>query len=276
MRIRKGGQSKASEPLLTSTQQDSAPSLSPDGRSLSFQSLRSGSQEIWVAPVNTGTLRQLTFAGGPITGSPAWSRHGDRIAFDSRLGGHSHIFAVPASGGTAVQLTFGNANDIVPRWSQDDGFLYYRSNRGGSWQLWKVAATGGEPQSVSSGDGMEPQESSDGRWLYYTRGGEAGLWRMPTSGGEERRVLPQPAAGYWGYWQLAGNRIYYLDLAGKQPLIRVATIAPDGSLQSGQIFATLGAMPPRYAGLAVADGGQSILMTEERAAGRHITLVEPQ
>ena len=276
VRIRKGSQNATPEPLLTSTQQDSAPSLSPDGRSLSFQSLRSGSQEIWVAPVTTGTLRQLTFAGGPLTGSPAWSRHGDRIAFDSRPDGHSHIFAVQAVGGTAKQLTFGDSNDIVPRWSQDDRFLYFRSNRGGSWQLWKIAAAGGEPQPVSRGDGMEPQESSDGRWLFYTRGEEAGLWRMPAGGGEEMRVLSQPAGGYWGFWQLAGNRIYYLDLAGKEPLIRVATIAPDGSLHAGQIFAALETAPPRYAGLAVADDGESILMTEERAAGRHITLVEPQ
>ncbi len=276
VRVRTGTRSTAPEPLLTSTQQDSAPSLSPDGRSLSFQSLRSGSQEIWVASVDGSALRQLTFAGGPVTGSPAWSHGGDRILFDSRPDGHSHIFGVAAAGGKPVQLTFGDANDIVPRWSHDDRVVYYRSNRGGSWQLWKVPAAGGEPQPVSTGDGMEPQESADGRWLYYTRGEEAGLWRMPAGGGAETRVLSQPAAGYWGYWQLADDRIYYLDSASGHPVIRVAGLEPDGTAKPPGVFAELGVMPPHYAGLAVTNNGEAVVMTQERAAGRHITLVAPQ
>ena len=276
VRVRQNTGNVEPEPLLTSTQQDSAPSLSPDGRLLSFQSLRSGSQEIWVASMENSTLRQLTFAGGPLTGSPAWSHHGDRIAFDSRPDGHSHIFAVPADGGKPLQLTFGDANDIVPRWSHDDRDLYYRSNRGGSWQVWKIAAAGGEPQLVSGGDGIEPQESSDGRWLYYARGEDDGLWRIPVGGTSEMRVLSDPAGGYWGYWQLMGGRLFYLDLANGRPKIRVTDLPLNGICKPGSIFAELSFTPPRYAGLAVADDGKAVLVTEERAAGRHITLVQPQ
>ena len=276
VRVRAGAKGTPPEPLLTSTQQDSAPSISADGRFLAFQSLRSGTQEVWISSMDGSRLRQLTFAGGPLTGSPAWSHGGESIAFDSRPDGHSHIFTVAASGGAPLQLTFGDFNDIVPRWSHDDGQVYYRSNRGGRWRLWRVAATGGEPQPVSEGDGMEPQESADGRWLYYTRGDEAGLWRKPTAGGAETRVLSQPAAGYWGYWQLAAGRLFYLDQSAGHPVIRVAAATPNLATSPGSVFAQLGETPPRYAGIAVADGDQSVLMTEERAAGRHITLVQPQ
>ena len=67
------------EAVTSSTQQDSAPSLSPDGRFFAFQSHRSGNQEVWIASLTGEGLRQLTSAGGPVTGSPSWSHQGDTI-----------------------------------------------------------------------------------------------------------------------------------------------------------------------------------------------------
>jgi Tol biopolymer transport system component/DNA-binding winged helix-turn-helix (wHTH) protein len=260
------------EHLLSSTQQDSAPSLSPDGEFFAMQSQRSGSQEIWISSIRGDSLRQLTFLGGPLTGSPSWSNRGDSILFDSRPDGHSHIFVVPAAGGKPKQLSFGNANDIVPRWSHDDQVIYFRSNRGGRWQLWKIAATGGEPQPVTSADGIEPQESPDGKWLYYTRGDEDGIWRMPTSGGPEVQISHQPAAGYWGYWKVEPRGIFYLDREKARASIRV--LDPESKRTS--LFVNLQQMPPLYSGITVVDQGRVVLMTDEHDAGRHITLVEAE
>jgi Tol biopolymer transport system component/DNA-binding winged helix-turn-helix (wHTH) protein len=276
----KAGAATQPERVLSSTQQDSAPSLSPDGRYFAIQSLRSGSQEIWISSMDGKELRQLTFLRGPLTGSPAWSNHvegqPDRILFDSRPDGHSHIFAVPAGGGQSRQLSFGNANDIVPRWSRDDQWVYFRSNRGGRWQLWKVAAAGGDPQPVTTGDGIEPQESPDGRWLYYTRGNEDGIWRTPVAGGPEVQVSKQPSAGYWGYWQVTARGIFYLDRSHAPAAIRI--LNPETGETS--LFANLQQTPPPYAGISVVNGGPDegrvVLMTDENDAGRHITLVEPQ
>jgi Tol biopolymer transport system component/DNA-binding winged helix-turn-helix (wHTH) protein len=256
--------------ILSSTQQDSAPSLSPDGRFFAMQSLRSGSQEIWVSSIAGDSLRQLTFLGGPLTGSPSWSHQGNSILFDSRPDNHSHIFVVPASGGATRQLTFGNSNDIVPRWSHDDRTIYFRSNRGGRWQLWKVPASGGAAQPVTTSDGIVPQESADGTYLYYARGDEDGLWRNTTTGGHETRVLQQPAAGYWGYWQLTGHRLFYLDHSQASSTIRVLDIDTGRTTT----FATLLQPPGLYSGISVADEGRFVLVTEERDADRHITLVE--
>lgn len=269
-----GAKGAAPQPvvILSSTQQDSAPSLSPDGRFFAIQSLRSGSQEIWISSIAGDSLRQLTFLGGPMTGSPSWSPQGDKILFDSRPDGHSHIFMVPAAGGQPKQFTFGNDNDIVPRWSHDGQIIYFRSNRGGRWQLWKISANGGAPQPMTSSDGIVPQESPDGKYLYYTRGDEDGLWRVPTSGGPEARVLHQPAAGYWGYWQVTPRGIFYLDRTQVTPCIRIFN--PESKQTS--TFASLSRMPPPYAGISVANQSLFVLMTDERNAGRHITLVQAQ
>jgi Tol biopolymer transport system component/DNA-binding winged helix-turn-helix (wHTH) protein len=259
-----------SDSVLTSTQQDSAPSLSPDGRFFAFQSRRSGNQEIWIASQAGDQLRQLTFMAGPLTGSPSWSNQGNKILFDSRPGGHSHIFCVSAAGGSPKQLTFGDANDITPRWSHDDQSIYFRSNRGDRWQLWRVPAAGGDPQPVTTGDGIVPQESPDGKWLYYTRGDEDGIWRVPPAGGAETQILTQPSAGYWGYWQITSRGILYLDRGASSSAIRLFN--PDTKITS--LYAMLKQTPPVYAGLTVAQDGKTVLLTDQHDAGRHITLIQ--
>jgi Tol biopolymer transport system component/DNA-binding winged helix-turn-helix (wHTH) protein len=258
--------------VLSSTQQDSAPALSPDSRWFAIQSLRSGSQEIWISSIDGTQLRQLTFLSGPLTGSPAWSHNGQRILFDSRPDKHSHIFMVPSAGGQPRQLTFGDGNDIIPRFSQNDATIYFRSNRAGRWQLFKMPASGGQPQPVTSKDGIVPQESPDGRYLYYARGDEDGLWRVPVAGGPEEQVLNQPSANFWGYWQVTPRGIFYLDRTGHTPEIRLY----NPETKQNTPFATLKQMPPPYAGLTVSADGCAALMTGERNAGRHITLAEAQ
>ena len=278
-RVRTG--SASPEPILSSTQQDSAPSLSPDGKRFAFQSRRSGSQQIWVSTIDGKGLRQLTFMSGALSGSPSWSNDGKFILFDSRPDGHSHIFVIAAAGGMPRQLTFGGANDIVPRWSRENRTVYFRSNRGGRWQLWKMDESGGDPQPITLGDGMEPQESADGRWLYYTRGDEDGIWRSTNpqqkqgeSGTREQiqdqPVSDQPSANYWGYWQLTPAGIFYLDLKHGPTAIRLLNLTSNRRTT----FAVLKQAPPVYAGLSVAGDGATVLITEKREAGRHITLVE--
>jgi Tol biopolymer transport system component/DNA-binding winged helix-turn-helix (wHTH) protein len=273
LRFRQGSSKESSvksDAVLTSTQQDSAPSLSPDGSYFAFQSRRSGNQEIWIASQAGDQLRQLTFMAGPLTGSPSWSNHGDKILFDSRPGGHSHVFCVPAAGGRPKQLTFGDANDITPRWSHDDQSIYFRSNRGDRWQLWSVSAAGGDPQPVTTGDGIVPQESPDGRWLYYTRGNEDGIWRVSPSGGAETQILTQPSAGYWGYWQVTSRGIFYLDRGVSSSAIRIFN--PETKVTS--LYTALKQMPPTYSGLAVAQDGKIVLLTDQHDAGRHVTLIQ--
>lgn len=253
--------------LVSSTQQDSAPSLSPDGKRFAFQSQRSGSQEIWTADADGTNLQQLTHQGGALTGSPAWAHTQDQILFDSRVGGHSHIFSI-TSAGKAVQLTSGEFNDITPRWSNDDATVFFRSNRGGRWQVWRMDMKDRRPVPLTTEDGIVPQPSADGKWVYYTRGGEGGLWRVPVDGGPETQILPQPAAGYWGFWQVTPRGIVYLDVRDK------ALHLYDPASGGNSVFARLRRTPPNFAGLSVTADGRRALLTDEAQAGRHITLTE--
>jgi Tol biopolymer transport system component/DNA-binding winged helix-turn-helix (wHTH) protein len=258
--------------IVSSTAQDSAPSISPDGKQFAFQSWRSGSQQIWVSSIDGQSLRQVTPTDGNISGSgsPSWSPDGTKILFDSRIDSHAHIFVIAATGGSPQQITYGEVNDIVPRWSADGRSIYFRSNRGGRWQLWTLPATGGAPQPVTSEDGIAGQESPDGKWLYFARGGESGIWRMPTSGGEAVRILDQPPASYWAYWTVNSNGIYFLDQRESSPTISIY----DPITKKISLYAKLNRMPPLYSGLSVFHAGQELLISDKHNAGSHVSIAQ--
>lgn len=256
-------------PLLSSTQQDSAPQLSPDGTHIAFQSWRSGTQEIWICSSNGSELAKLTSFERSLTGSPAWSPDGKQITFDSRPKGHSHIFVIDAEGGIPRQITDGDSNDIVPSWSRDGHWIYFGSNRSGEWQVWKVPATGGEAQQVTHKGGFVPMASLNGNYIYYARADAAGIWRIPVGGGDEVQIAPQPRVGYWGYWTVAKQGLYYLNSTTTPNTIDLAT--PDGKVVHVR---TLKGTPPPFAGITVSPDGQSLLYTDLTEVGSHITLVE--
>ncbi|WP_058185966.1 winged helix-turn-helix domain-containing protein [Terracidiphilus gabretensis] len=258
------------EAIISSTQQDSAPSFAPDGSRFAFQSWRSGAQELWLASRDGITLRQLTWRGRGLTGSPSFSPDGQQVAFDSRPEGHSHILVVPAAGGAPREVTTGNSNDILPRWSADGQFIYFASNRSGVWQTWKVLVAGGQPQQVTTNGGYLAMESPDGKWLYFTKNNDSGLWRMPSGGGPETHILPQPADGFWGYWAVTTSGIYFLDAS--QPIWRIQFYEP----ATGRIstVAALDRHPPPYSGISVDRKEDQLLLTDEVNAGSHITLIQ--
>lgn len=259
----------APSPMLSSTQQDSAPQISPDGKHIAFQSWRSGTQEIWVSSSDGSDLAKLTSFERSLTGSPAWSPDGTSIAFDSRPHGYSHIFVTGAQGGIPKQLTSGEGNDIVPSWSPDGRWIYFGSNRGVEWQIWKVSASGGEPQPVTRNGGFVAIASLDGNYIYYARADAPGIWRMSVNGGHETQVAPQPRIGYWGYWTVGKRGLYYLNSKATPNTIDVATT--DGKVLHVR---RLAGTPPPFAGITVAPDGKSLLYTDLTEVGSHLTLVE--
>jgi hypothetical protein len=53
-------------------------------------------------------------------------------------------------------------------------------------------------------------ESSDGKLLYYAKYDAAGLWSVPVQGGDETKILDFPPEGFWGYFAVAHNGVYFL------------------------------------------------------------------
>jgi Tol biopolymer transport system component/serine/threonine protein kinase len=198
--------------FISSTQYDSSPQYSPDGKRVAFRSNRSGYNEIWLSDSEGRGQVQLTHFAGPLTGTPRWSPDGNQVACDSRPDGQPDIYVIAASGGTPRRVTFEQSEDVVPSWSNDGRWIYFASNRSGAWQVWRAPAAGGPPEQVTKLGGFAAFESPDSKYLYYAKGRSApGLWRKRLPDGEEEQVLEQPKAGYWGYWAVIEDGIYFAD-----------------------------------------------------------------
>jgi len=256
--------------ILTSSEQDASPHISPAGDKIVFQSWRSGSQEIWSSRFDGSDPIQLTSVNAS-AGSPFWSHDGRRIAFDARMDSFAHIYMIGAEGGAPKVLTRGSFNDIVPSWSADDRWIYFGSNRSGSWQVWKVASDGsGTIQQVTTDGGMVALESPDSRWLYVTHYAEAGLWQCPIGGRPQRKIFDGPPSGNLNYWTVSGGAVYSLAQHGAQ--FTIDRIDPASS--RSQTVYTFRHSPTPFAGLSLTPDGKRLVFAELDQASSSLTLVD--
>jgi Tol biopolymer transport system component len=256
--------------FISSTRMESGPQFSPDESKIVFESTRSGAYEIWMCRSDGSGLIQLTHFNS-VTGTPRWSPDGQQIAFDSRAPGNADIFVMDSQGALPRKLTSEPSREVLPSWSRDGNWLYFASDRTGRWEVWKMPSTGGPAAQMTRHGGFAAFESPDGRFLYYAKGLTApGLWRIPTNGGEEIELISSLEAGYWGYWVVVENGIYYLDTTAK-PGIAFFDITTH---HITRVF-DLENRPAREApGLAVSPDKETILYTQLDALNSDIILVE--
>lgn len=271
--LRSSSRGAAEEPILSSNELDSAPQYSPDGTRIAFQSWRSGSQEIWVSPVDGTAPLQLTSSGGALTGSPRWSPDGKWIAFDSRPDGRAHIYMISADGGVPKALTSGQYNDVFPCWSSDGKWIYFDSNRSGSWQIWRISTAGGEPAQITDQGGMVAIPSFDHQWIYYTKPGMAGLWRKSLSGGGEQQVLSAPPDGFQGYFALTSQGIYFFNRESGTWSINFVNFSSPGRITRVRAISA-SREPTPVSGLSISPDGHWLMYSSMAEASSNITLVE--
>jgi len=255
--------------ILTSSEQDAAPHLSPTGDRMIFQSWRSGSREIWGARTDGSDPIQLTNHPGESAGNPSWSPDGKFIAFDARLDSFSHIYLIGANGGPPRTITSGSYNDVAPAWSPDGRYLYFGSKRSGTWQIWRVPMDSSAlPQQVTSNGGVVAMVSKNGERIYYTKYMVSGLWEQPATGGHERKLFDGPPAEYPEYWTLSSDGIYALSLVGQQFALRRV----DAQTGASKVLGNLKYSPT--VGLSISPDGKKMVYSGLISASSHLTLVE--
>lgn len=149
--------------LTTNPGTESAPAVSPDGRSLAFLSTpeRGAQTDLLVVEIGAGG----NFRGGPANlteawdlrpGAPAWSADGSVVLFSAGVRGDSHLFRA-APGDSVRQVTLGPRRLSSFSFSADGGVMAYVATD---------AATPGELY-VSRGDGATEQKATgfNDAWL---------------------------------------------------------------------------------------------------------------
>ena len=196
--------------FIASTQQELYPAYSPDNRRIAFMSQRSGTDEIWICDSDGSKAAQLTSLGGAAIYGPNWSPDSRTIVFTAaQKGMKEDIYSISANGGTPRRLTSHPAEDKWPYWSHDGNWIYFSSTRSGREEIWKMPSNAGEAVQITRNSGDMPQESPDGKFLYYMKGWpeDVTVWRVSVDGGQEVKVLDSVHSE--GQWAVAKGGIYY-------------------------------------------------------------------
>jgi Tol biopolymer transport system component/DNA-binding winged helix-turn-helix (wHTH) protein len=258
--------------FIASARADHSQQFSPDGSRIVFVSDRTGNNEIWISDADGKNQRQLTDSNGS-AGSPRFSPDGKFIAFDAQTVKTFDIYVIPSDGGAARRLTDSKTRDTVPSWSADGEWIYFCSNRSGSIQLWRMRAVGGEAVQITRSGAFESFASPDGKTIFFSKGrGTAGLWKVPIEGGEESPIAELTEAGYWRYWTVTKEGIYFISYTSKSPYqIKFYEFASKKIKEAAIVQkAPLWVFP----GLGVSPDGKTILYAQRDQSASSIILAE--
>lgn len=272
-RLNLRGRNSTPSKFIATRQSDHSPEYSPDGRRIAFSSGRSGHDEIWVCQSDGSNPIQLTHFNGLATGSPHWSPDSKQLVFDARPENHGDLFVINADGGQPQRLTTEASHDVIPSWSHDGQWLYFCSNRSGKLQIWKRPFAGGDAIQLTQQGGLEAFEAPDGKTVYYLKGrGIAGLWRVNTDGTHEEPVPELAEAGYWRYWTINRNGLYFVAHNEQFPY-QIKHF--DFATRQVKTIATIDKLPAWLTpGLAVAPDGRQILFASNDLFASSILLLE--
>ncbi len=127
--------------------------LSADGKSVLFNSKRSGTINIWRIPIEGGSAEQLTF-DQEMAGFPTMSPDGRWIAFQIKRGDDTHIAYTPSAGGDIVQLTDEPGQSWVSSWGADSDHMAFAGRREARWNIYLVSRSTGEIKKITRFDDM--------------------------------------------------------------------------------------------------------------------------
>ncbi|QTR03276.1 PD40 domain-containing protein [Saccharothrix algeriensis] len=115
---------------LTTGRDAGHPQLSPDLRTVVFDSAEDGQRDLWVVGVDGSGARRLT--DGPADETwPTFSPDGAQVAFSADRDGEPELYRQPVAGGAAVRLTDEPSGAAVePAWNPRDGRIAYTLDRG--------------------------------------------------------------------------------------------------------------------------------------------------
>ena len=227
-------------PITSAAERIEAVRMSPDGKSLAFDSDRSGNMDIYRINIDGSGLQQLT-TNSADEFRPVWSPDGKQILFQSWRSGNRDVYAINADGSGEHLVVGGPKHEWSESWSPDGKTVAITSDRDGKGiNVWTVPSTGGPPRRLTSEGGFGPRFSPDGTMIAYIGarfvspgdpGAASGLHVLNLATGEDHIALQPGMLGTVtsiGGWSADSKTIYFriLSPAGTYD---IAQVSVDGS-----------------------------------------------
>ena len=230
--------SRAKSTLLRLTNNnalDEAPTWSPDGSRIAFDSNRDGKTEIYVMNTDGSNVKRLTNNLSDNYG-PKWSPDGRKILFESDRDGNKEVYVMDADGGNQTRLTMDTAFDSPTSWSPDGSQIAFASNRDNAsfynFDIYVMKADGSNVRRIVADPeyDAEPRWSPDGKKIVFVTGrnGNFDVYEANADGTGQRNLTPDYDKNDGAaVWSPDGNNIAFVrNIQGKE---QIFVMSADGT-----------------------------------------------
>jgi eukaryotic-like serine/threonine-protein kinase len=213
--------------LTTDEHSNRNPAVSPDGRTIFFESWRNGDLNIWRIGADGSGARQIT---SDIYGmEPCCSPDGKWVFYSSRVSGTSMICKVASEGGEPVQWKgkLSQRTAVSPDGKRIAGQFYDASTYPPVPRV--CSLDGSEPERTFAWPPGDHWRSSirwtpDGQALTYNlhRGGVSNIWIQPLAGGPPRQLTKLTTDRIWDFDWAPDNRLILARGPRNQDLVLIS------------------------------------------------------
>ncbi len=182
--------------------------------------------DVFSAPIENGSTRNLTRSSGAHDKWARWSPDGRSVAFVSDRSGEDEIWLVAQDGSVEPRrlTTGGDVMRYAPEWSPDGSRVAFSDKNG---KLWMVDVAGGRTVEIADdrrGQIRDYVWAPGGGHLAFTLGAENGfssIWIWSAADGSLRRVTSDDFDDASPAWDPNGDYLFYLGRREYAPQIGI-------------------------------------------------------
>ena len=234
---------------------------SPDGKWISFGSIESGNEDIWIRRVEGGKEVRITFdEATDVYG--IWSPDGNNLLWASDRGGQTNLWSKnPFSNEAPKKITsdsdsLSSVGFAISSFSPDGNLIAFTSNKSGNDDIWIRNLRDGSTKQLTENTGRDfiPHSwSPDGLWIAFTSDratpGMAGadIWVVNVDTKQEYQLTENVGWEWCPAWSPDGSFLLYSYSTPHTNDIHLYATARDGS-KTWKILTTpfFGAVVPRW------------------------------